>query len=72
LHAQVESLSGISRTDIETFLQEWANRRKRQLRPGELQAVMNRIVGPRTGPFSAADLDAIRKTTAAILEEVLT
>jgi hypothetical protein len=72
LLAQSESLAGISRADIEAFLTEWARRRGRQLRPEELRSMVDEIVGRRTAPYGAADLEAIRETTASILEEVLT
>jgi Trypsin-like peptidase domain len=72
LLAQSESLAGISRADIEAFLTEWARRRGRHLRREELRSIVDQIVGSRTAPYGAADLETIRETTAAILEEVLT
>jgi trypsin-like peptidase/effector-associated domain 1 (EAD1)-containing protein len=69
---QSESLSGIGRGDIKTLLEEWTKRRGRQLRPAELELMVNDIVGGRNPPFWADDLDAIREKTAQVLEEVLT
>jgi hypothetical protein len=72
MFTQSETLSGISRTDIETFLVEWTQRRGKQLRPPDLLVLAIDIVGQRTAPFGSADLEEIRKNTADILERVLT
>ncbi len=67
-----ESLLGISRGEIVTFLREWVKRRGQKVGDDELAEIVNDVVESRTAPFAAESLDAIREKLGTILEGVLT